>query len=143
MGVLTLPLSSFASDCRGEVRHLMTIDRGAFSAGTFKLAGKVLVVFNDANVAPRQTSDVAHELSHLILNHEMRPVLDERGCRQLDRGLEDEANWLGPALLVSEEAALHIARQGWTVPRAAKEYEVSEEVARFRLNVTAAYRRVA
>jgi hypothetical protein len=44
---------------------------------------------------------------------------------------------------VSAEAAPYIARHGWTVVQAAREYEVMEEVARFRSNVTAAFRRVA
>ncbi len=143
MGVVTSPLSSFAQECGDAVRHLMTVDRRAFSAGTFQLGGKTLVVYNDANAALRQRSDLAHELAHLLLKHPMLPILDERGCRHLDKDREDEANWLGPALLVSDEAALHIARQGWTVAQAASEYEVTEEVTRFRLNVTAAFRRVA
>jgi hypothetical protein len=143
MNVAVAPLSSFASECARAVRHLMKVDRRAFSAGTFRLAGRTLVVFNDANAEDRQASDVAHELSHLLLKHPMLPVLDERGCRHVDRDLEEQANWLGPALLVSEEAALHIAKQAWTVERAAVEYGVTEDVARFRLNVTAAYRRVA
>jgi Zn-dependent peptidase ImmA (M78 family) len=141
--ILVVPLSSFAAECGDAVRHFMRFDRRAFSAGTFTLAGKSLIVFNDANAADRQASDVAHELAHIILEHPFLPILDERGCRHLDRDLEDQANWLGPALLVSEEAALEIARQGWSVQRAALEYRVTEDVVRFRLNVTAAFRRVA
>ena len=143
MEIAVAPVSSFASKCSSAVSHLMTVDRKAFSAGTFRLAGKTLVVFNDANPEERQASDLAHELAHVILKHPMLPVLDERGCRHFDKNLEEQANWLGPALLISEEAALHIARLGWTVERAAIAYQVTEEVARFRLNVTAAYRRVA
>ena len=143
MQVAVAPLSSFEGECAVAVRHLMKVDRRAFSAGTFHLAGRTLVVFNDANAEDRQASDLAHELAHLLLKHPMLPVLDHRGCRHVDKGLEEQANWLGPALLVSEEAALHIAKLAWTVERAAVEYGVTEEVARFRLNVTAAYRRVA
>ena len=55
----------------------------------------------------------------------MLPILDDLGCRHFDKDLEEQANWLGPALLISEEAALHIARQGWTVEQAAVEYEVT------------------
>lgn len=125
MGIAVAPLSSFASECASAVRHLMKVDRRAFSAGTFHLAGRTLVVFNDANPGDRQASDVAHELSHVLLEHPMLPILDDLGCRHFDKDLEEQANWLGPALLISEEAALHIARQGWTVEQAAVEYEVT------------------
>jgi Zn-dependent peptidase ImmA (M78 family) len=143
MAIIVAPLSSFRGECTDAVRHLMYSDRRAFSAGTFQLAGKTLIVFNDGNPVDRQASDIAHELAHVLLKHPFLPILDEMGCRHFDRELEDQANWLGPALLVSEEAALYIARQGWTTPQAALEYQVTEDVMRFRLNVTAAYRRVA
>ena len=57
MGIAVAPLSSFASECASAVRHLMKVDRRAFSAGTFHLAGRTLVVFNDANPGDRQASD--------------------------------------------------------------------------------------
>jgi hypothetical protein len=56
---------------------------------------------------------------------------------------EEEADWLGPAILVSEEAALRVAREGIPLVTAAELYRVSEQVMRFRLNVTAANKRVA
>lgn len=143
MAIAVSPLSSFASECGDAVRQLMEVDSTAFSAGTFQLATTTLIVFNDAHAKERQASDVAHELAHLLLDHPMRPILDKRGCRHIDRELEEQANWLGPALLISDEAALCIARQSWTIKEAAREYEVTQEVARFRMNVTAAYKRVA
>lgn len=33
------------------------------------------------------------------------------GCRIIDRDVEDEANWLGPTILISNEAAMYILRQ--------------------------------
>lgn len=146
LNVPMLPLSALAADSEETARaaaHLMKVDRRAFSAGTFRLGAKCLLIFNDANPVPRQASDVAHELAHVLLKHPPVTTFDETGCRQYDRGQEAEAEWLGPALLVSEEAALHIARQSWTVQEASVQYGVTEEVARFRLNVTAAHRRVA
>jgi Zn-dependent peptidase ImmA (M78 family) len=144
--VPTLALSELAKDglhVARAVSHFMTLDRRAFSAGTFLLGAKRLLIFNDGNDGGRQASDVAHELAHLILGHTAGAALDENGCRQYDRAQEAEAEWLGPALLISEDAALHIARQGWSIAETAQRYNVTEDVARFRLNVTAAYRRVA
>lgn len=72
-----------------------------------------------------------------------RPAFDANACRHFDRDAADEADWLGPALLVSEEAALRIAREGIQLVDAAELYGVSEQVMRFRLNVTVAHKRVA
>ena len=71
-----------------------------------------LVVYNDAHDPVRQRSDLAHELSHALLQHPPKPAIDHRGCRDWDPEMEEEANWLAGALLVSEEAALTIARRG-------------------------------
>ena len=55
-----------------------------------------------------------------------------------DPAIEEEANWLGPALLVSEEAANHVARMGLPLAKASDVYGVSEDLMRMRLNVTGA-----
>jgi hypothetical protein len=66
----------------------------------------------------------------------MKPLLDPEGSRYYDAVIEAEANWLGPALLISEEAAMHIARLGLTVAKASEVYKSTEDVVRMRLNVT-------
>jgi hypothetical protein len=41
----------------------------------------------------------------------LRRQIIKVGARIFDRQLEDEANWLGPALLISEKAAMVIAER--------------------------------
>lgn len=55
---------------------------------------------------------------------------------------EEEANWLGPALLVSEEAALYIVEQQLTLDAAVSIYAVSRDVITMRIGVTGAQRRM-
>ena len=74
--------------------------------------------------------------------HRPGPALDHRGCRRWNSEQEEEANWLAGALLISEEAALQIARSGEPLEEAAKRCRVSQAMITFRLNVTAAFRRV-
>jgi len=57
--------------------------------------------------------------------------------------MEDEANWLGPALLISDEAALLIVKRQYSLEQASDLYQASVEVVRFRLNVCGAFRRAA
>ncbi len=70
------------------------------------------------------------------------PAMDGHGCRLWNSDVEDEANWLSAALLVPEEAALLIVRRGWSLGIAATKYGVTERMVRFRLNVTAAKKRI-
>ena len=64
------------------------------------------------------------------------------GCRQFNRTHEEEANWLGPALLISEEAALYIVEQRLAVDLAISTYGVSRDVITMRIGVTGAQRRL-
>lgn len=73
----------------------------------------------------------------------MTSLTDESGARVFNRQHEDEANWLGPALLISEEAALHIAERRLAHAVARELYKVSNEVLQMRLRVTGALLRIA
>lgn len=57
----------------------------------------------------------------------------------VDEGVEA----LAGALLLTEDAALWIVRNGTSVPAAAQEFGISEQMVTYRLNVTGARARVA
>jgi Zn-dependent peptidase ImmA (M78 family) len=124
------------------VDYFTRLSTGEFSAVTLFHGMKRLIIYNDAHSPGRQVSDLAHELAHALLFHEPRPALDASGCRDWDEEQEREAEWLGPALLVSEEAALEIVGRGLSMDAATRIYGVSQMVIRMRLNVTGAYTRV-
>jgi Zn-dependent peptidase ImmA (M78 family) len=67
----------------------------------------------------------------------------KEGSRHYDDVLEAEANWLGPALLVSEEVAIHIVEQKMAIDVASDHYGASSQLVQMRLNVSAAVIRVA
>jgi Zn-dependent peptidase ImmA (M78 family) len=136
-----IPLSKLKG-ARGR-EHFLEVEVAAFSAVTVFDGSKRVIVHNDAHQVPRQTSNISHELAHGLLLHPPSPPLDLKGLRTHDAMLEEEASWLGAVLLVPEEAALHVARKGWTTAEAAVAYGVSEPLMRWRLNMTAARRRVA
>ncbi len=137
-----VPLSHFSSVAADAVQHFHRVDRGAFSAVTVFDGSRRLIAYNDSHSIGRRASDLAHELAHALLLHRPGPALDHRGCRRWNAEQEEEANWLAGALLISEEAALQIARVGEPVDEAAKRYRVSHAMITFRLNVTGALRRV-
>src|SRR3954454_15807070 len=86
----------------------------------------------------RQAANISHELAHGLLLHPPKPPFDDQGSRHFDQVIEEEENWLGPALLVSEEAANHVARMSLPLGKASDVYGVSEDLMRMRLNVTGA-----
>jgi len=137
------PLSHYAEDAPRAVHHFTAIDPGAFSACTVFDGARRTIVHNDAHSAGRQASNLTHELGHALLLHPPTPALDDRGCRLWNQNIEDEAQWLAGALLLTEDAALWIVRNGTSVPAAAQHFGISEQMVTYRLNVTGARTRIA
>ena len=136
-------LTDLIADCPDAVRQLTVNDQGAFSAATLPLGdGRHVIVHNDSHSRARQRSNISHELSHVILKHKCTLPIDPTGCRNLDRDVEDEANWLGSVILISNEAALHIVREALDARTACTRYEVSGPLLRMRLNASGARIRV-
>jgi Zn-dependent peptidase ImmA (M78 family) len=143
LAIPVLELGALSAAIPGAVRHFAEVKPAEFSAVTVFHGTSRLIVHNDSHARGRQASNLAHELSHGLVLHEPKPALDGSGCREWDANAEDEANWLAGALLISEEAALAIARSGASLVDAADRYGVSPKMVQFRVNVTGARRRVA
>lgn len=133
------PLSEFRGFEPHVVAYLMS-RRGAdyFSAVTIFPDGRRAIIHNDAHDSVRQNANLAHEIAHAVLQHPPMEPFTEAGIRNINKDFEDEASWMGPALLVSEEAALSVARRGISLGQAASEYGVSTKLMRMRLGVTGA-----
>ncbi len=138
LAIPVYPLSFLRLTAPGAVALLLGPERSVFSAFTVFDGSRRIIIYNDAHSPSRQVSDIAHELAHGVLGHPPCPPLSDEGCRNFNPRLEAEAEWLGPALLVSRPAALRIAWRGLTVAQAALEYGVSEAVIQMRLNLTGA-----
>lgn len=136
-------ISELAASAPAAVLHLRSVDTGAFSAVTVFRGTRRTIWHNDGHVPGRQSSNIAHELAHGLLLHPPGPALGQDGAREWDAEAEAEASWLGGALLISDEAAFHIAATGMDRTEAASRYGVSTRLVDFRLNVTAAMLRVA
>jgi len=144
VGVEVRKLSSYISDLPKEAAYLMRNDRSIrLSAITACFGCERIIIYNDSLPSTRSYADIMHEISHILLMHPPHRLRADTGGRHYDAELEEEANWLGPALLVSEEAALSVAQQHLGVRAAAAAYGVSPSLMQMRLNVTGAQRRVA
>lgn len=137
-------ISYFKNECLDSVKYLYSsFGSREFSGLVVKVHGVKVIFHNDSHSMKRQASNIMHEISHCVLMHEMFCITDEKGRRELSQNDEQEAQWMGPALLISEEAALRIASEKMPIAVASDLYGASEEVVRMRLNTTGALKRVA
>ena len=113
-----------------------------FSAVTVSYGGYRVIVHNDGHAPTRQASNLAHELSHTLLEHPASGDLSPRGCAQVDASIEEEADWLMGVLLVPRAGALWLARQGHDVVSMAQHFGVSESLCKWRVQATAIMRQV-
>ena len=144
LGFPVIGLSDFALVEPKMVAYFRTgAGQKAFSAITLFDGPRRLIVHNNSHDPKRQAADIAHELAHGLLLHPPKPPINSDGSRHYDAILEEEANWLGPALLVSDESALHIVETKMSISEASDHYGASIPLVRMRVNVSGAAVRVA
>ena len=121
--------------------------RREISAGVFYVGLKARIVLNDAVGEKRLASDLAHEISHVLLRHKPLEIYRPDGQRLYDKVSEEEASKLGPGLLVSEEAALRayemIESGIHTHDSLSDQWKVTPQVIRMRINLVGAKYRIA
>jgi hypothetical protein len=124
-----------------SIRRLVSDDAG-FSATTVCLGTKRLIAYNPRHTPGRNANNLSHELSHLILEHEAAPALGVGGCRHWDGRQEAEADWLGAVLLVPRESALAWMLRNGDLEEGARQFGVSFDLFRWRVNHTGVARQV-
>lgn len=135
-------LSDYVEDAPNALRHFTEHEPEAFSAATVFDGNRRLIVHNDSHVAGRQNSNLSHELSHGLLLHPPTPAIDDRGCRTWNQDLEDEAAFLGAALLLTEGACLYIVKRDIALAVAAERYGVTIRLLQWRINATGSRKRI-
>ncbi|MGW2695349.1 ImmA/IrrE family metallo-endopeptidase [Streptomyces sp. NPDC001296] len=127
-----------------RLEELERLQAYAFSAATFEINGNAYVVTNPLRSEGRQASDIAHELSHLLLEHELTEIREVNGVpfRTCRPEQEEEATALGGTLMLPRPLLLGAVRRGWGPVEIAGEYGVTEEMARFRYNTTGVAKQV-
>lgn len=122
----------------GRLEELERIQAYSFSAATFEVAGHTIIVSSPLRTSGRSASDIAHELSHLLLKHELSEVREISGvpfrtCRPEE---EEQATNFGGTLLLPRPLLVAAARSGLGPEEIAEKYDVTVEMARFRYNST-------
>jgi hypothetical protein len=128
---------------RAALERLEDLQPGCFNAATFHLPdGRIVAVTNPvASSEARRVSDLAHELAHILLKHDIRQVHRVAGFTffDCDPEQEEEANWLAGCLLLPRPLLLDAVRRGLTAEDLAEAHCVSVKMASFRLNASGVY----
>ena len=86
-----------------KLEELEELQPGAFSACTFRIGTRHIVVYSPLASPGRTQSDIAHEVAHLLLDHSVKSVETVAGVSffTCDADEEQEANWLAGCLFRS------------------------------------------
>jgi Zn-dependent peptidase ImmA (M78 family) len=107
--------------------------------GTFHLPdSRTIAVFNPCSDPGRTNSDIGHEIAHILLDHDVREIQQIAGHTFItcNPEQEEEATWLAGCLLLPRPLLLREARNGTSAEAIASKYQVSPQMARFRLNTS-------
>ncbi len=128
-----------------KLEELEALQPGAFSACTFDLGARKIIVISPLATDERRRSDASHEASHLLLDHEVREVEQLGGLSffTCDPDEEQEANWLAGCLLLPRDLLLRSLKKGLDAAAIAEANTVSIQMANFRLRATGAERQIA
>lgn len=111
-----------------------------WSGFTFCVGEKRFIVHNTTHEPPRQESNIMHEVSHIWLKHKPDTIEAAGRLPFAMRGFnvdqEDEAKWLGGCLQIPREALLWFLRRRFDNVAIAAHFNASEEMVRWRRNVT-------
>ena len=128
-----------------KLRHLKRIQDDAFFACTFKLPERHAIVFNPLMPETRRNSDIAHEVSHIVLDHQLSRLerLGDVAFLSCDKHQEDEAAWLSGCLLLPRFALVHDLMRGMQSTTIAKNRVLSQDMVDYRRRVTGVERQLS
>ena len=133
-------------DIRGmsdaHLAQLLHEDTSGWSAVTVVTGMASVIIYNPSHNPGRIASDIAHEVAHLILEHEpTKLVLSQDGSlvmRSFNPKQEEEANWLAWCLLLPREALVSSLKRRLSVMDIAESFGVSQTLVKFRVQMTGA-----
>jgi Zn-dependent peptidase ImmA (M78 family) len=137
LAIQVVPVTALigAGATAADVNCMVSDDMG-FSAMTVYRGTKCKIFYNPFHAETRTANSVAHEVSHVVLEHEPGPVLTAKGTRDWNQAQEDEADWLAGAILVPRQGALRWLAHGGSMTGGAAHFGVSAQVFGWRANHT-------
>ncbi len=128
--------------------YLVSATNDEWSAVSIYAGNTGVIVINPTHSPARLASDIMHELSHLIRGHQPSQVhhlLDgsQVSLRTFNDLQEAEADWLAGCLLLPRAALAQCAKRKMSSSEACELYGVSDDLYRYRANITGVNRQFA
>lgn len=122
----------------GRLEELEAIQPGAFSACTFEIQARKVIVWNPLASPARTQSDIAHEAAHVLLKHDVKQLqrVGSFTFYSCDPDEEQEANWLAGCLLLPRSLLLKVVHSNWNAAELAQRFGVSQEMVNYRIRAT-------
>ena len=121
-------------------RQLTTTDPDSWSAMTLQEGDAHVIVLNPSHAITRLRADLMHELAHIDLGHApARVEVADSGLLLISDYSDDqeqEADWLGGALLLPRQALVRMHAQRRSVEQIASFFGVSTALCEWRLRMT-------
>lgn len=142
-GYLDVPIFALA-DIPGldpaDIHQLLVVDPGSWSAITVSAGGREAIITNTAHRGGRPSTDLMHELAHILLGHEPSTMFfvgeKDIALRGYNKDAEDEANWMAGTLLLPRDALVYIRTLGMAEAQVCKSYNVSSDLLGYRTDIT-------
>lgn len=147
LGVFVIGPADVPGLSNDMIESLLGEGQDVWSAVTIIAGERTIIVHNTAHGDTRRESDLMHELAHLICKH--KPTRIEPvgkfpwALRTFDPDQEKEAEWLGGCLQIPRDAILFLAKRGYDNTSIAEHFGASEDMARFRRNMTGVDKQIA
>ncbi|MGB9454479.1 MAG: ImmA/IrrE family metallo-endopeptidase [Bryobacteraceae bacterium] len=126
--------------------HLCGPASRSWSGGVLPLPlpdGSRLCILNPRHQKRRNKITLMEEITHSFLHHKPTKITLRGGTvevRDYDATREAEAYGAGAAALIPWTLLFRLLNQGTNIPELAERFEVSEELAEYRIKITGAYR---
>jgi Zn-dependent peptidase ImmA (M78 family) len=135
--IITLSDLKEAGFSRDHFAKLINRDSNFFACLLQTTQGLILV--NNHNYSQkRSNSNIVHELSHVLCEHNFATTIPINGSilREFDKDCEDEANWLAGCLLLPRDGLIWACRKRYTLNQISQHFGASEQMTRWRYNIT-------
>ncbi len=120
--------------------HLSSPEGDEWSAVTIRCGSTDAIIVNPSHSLARRSSNLAHELSHLLRKHKPAQLFISPNAgiqlRTYESLQEDEADWLTGCLLLPRPALLYCLGQRWDDEAICEHYRVSKALLTYRRNVS-------
>jgi len=139
LGVLIWQADKISGLSENSLRILLEDDPESWSAVTLFINSQYLIILNSTHRKGRQSNTITHEIAHILLEHKPARIdVSPQGLllNTYDKGQEQEADWLGGALLLPRDALLFIKKHYTNMKQASELYGVSSQLLEYRLNIT-------